>query len=330
MSSLGRKPWPPEEIWARFSLPIPSSVQPILSGQSRAWVFRVQTQSGDWALKATCQSSQQFRSRYSQHDLFKKANLFDSGDLPKPPVISLVYYLGFLWELLPWIVGEHLTWNQMTDGHWTAASESLERVHRSLASAGGQSVLPFARSRAFQIRSQVLRNAKADGSKGQPQWPLVFVVHPAWQNVLSCVKEAVDLAISDLNRREKEKVRLQPIHGDPHLGNWVWKGLKPNGLIDFLCPIDPAEADLARFGGSHDPDSLSNITRVCREYKKSDGVGPDRKLALELGFSGLISRLFRWRHWLGEEPNPGEKTIGRVSGIVSQIPAAFAWRKQWG
>ncbi len=342
MSSSGRKPWPPEDLWARFSLPVPTLVQRIPSGQSKAQVFRIHTPLAEWALKASSQTSKQNRSYLSPHELLKKANLIYPEFIPNLPVISWVSYFGFHWELVPWIVGEHRLWNQMSEDLWTAAAQTLERVHQSLALAGGQSVLPFGNSKAFQIRFQVLQNAKADLSNRQLPWPSVFVGHPSWWDVHSCLTESVDLALLDLNRREKERVRLQPIHGDPHLGNWLWTGNQPKGLIDFLCPFDPIEADLARLGGSHVKDSFSVITRVCAEYKKQvdlapqknmgpqKNLAPQENLALELAYSGLVARLFRWRQWFENEPNQGLAALDRVTEIVGQIPSAFTWRKQQG
>lgn len=330
MSSSGRNPWPPDEIWARFSLPVPTTVRPIPSGHSKASVFQIQTPLGDWVLKGCCQKIHQNRSYLSLHDLLKKANLINPEVIPKLPTIALVNYHGFQWELTPWIVGEHRPWNQMEEDHWSAASHFLERVHQSLATAGGQSILPFGKARAFQMRLQILQNAKTEWNHPQPPWPSVFVGHPSWGVIVNCLPEMVDLALFDLIQREKKRVHLQPIHGDPHLGNWLWTGEKPNGLIDFLGPIDPIDVDLARLGSSHGLDPFSVITQVCREYRKQGGQAPEENLAMELAYSGLIARVFRWRKWLLDEPNPGLTALNRVTEIVGQIPGAMAWRKQLG
>ena len=59
-------------------------------------------------------------------------------------------------------------------------------------------------------------------------------------------------------------------------------------------------------------------------------LAPQENLALELAYSGLVARLFRWRQWFENEPNQGLAALDRIAEIVDQIPSAFTWRKQQG
>lgn len=330
MFSSGTADWPPEELWRCFRNPLPENIQQIPAGWSPARLFHVQNSNGNWALKSFPDLPGFNEKRLGFHRILRIASGIVPDCIPSLPPVALVDFGGRVWELLPWIEGEHKSWRELSSQHWGRMALFLRRVHEALKAAGAKTWAPLVQVQSFQNRSHVLKLAWGELNGGPLVWPEPFLAHPAWPLVLPRLKEMVRWALEDLVREEKKVVRIHWIHGDPHLGNWLWREDLPVGLIDFLGPWDCIESDIARLSASHGLDPFETCRLVCLEYGKVEKAVqfPKVGVALSMVFSGLLAKMFRWRNWLLEGRVPMPDAVARLNEILDQISKAFYWRQR--
>lgn len=330
MNASGTAGWPPEELWRCFRLPVPEQICLIPSGFSPDLLFRVQILSGTWALRSVAQSPHWTRDRIAFHQLLRKANEIAPDCIPLPPPVAFVIHEGRAWELLPWVEGMHKAWNQLLPQHWGLVALFLARVHVAFKAAGATCEAPLCRTQSILNRSLLLKKARGELNAGQMAWPTSFANHPGWVLVRPRLKELVQWALEDLARVEGEIVRIQTIHGDPHLGNLLWKDDLPAGWIDYLGQRDCLELDIARLSGSHGLDPFGTCELVCQEYRDVEGKGfpPRVDHCQMMMFSGLVARIFRWRVWLLEGKSSVPKGLARIGELLDQVPLAISWRQK--
>jgi hypothetical protein len=327
MKTSGFPFWHPEELWRCFRICVPHKIQHLPSGLSLATLFRVESTSGIFALKSFPESKGWMQSRLRLHQILRIASGIDPECIPTPPPISLVDLGSRIWELLPWIEGEHKSWNDLSPNQWGQLARFLARIHGALQNGGAKFGATLEQTQSFKNRSALLKLASREMNCGVMFWPELFSKHPSWQLVFPRLGELVRCALEDLARHEKKVVGILSIHGDPHLGNLLWANGQPVGLVDYLGPIDCAESDIARLSGSHGIDPFECARLVSQEYAKA--VSSDKVPVLGISylmlFSGLVAKLFRWRNWLLEGNVPFAVAEGRLNELLDQLPSAISW-----
>jgi len=327
MKTSGLPFWPPEDLWRCFRISVPHKIQRIPSGLSLAALFRVDSTSGNFALKSFPDSKGWMQSRLRLHQILRIASGIDPECIPSPPMVSLVDLGSRIWELLPWIEGENKSWRDLSPNQERKLARFLARIHRAFKSGHAKFGAPLEKTQSFQNRSAILKLAWRDMDCGVIFWPELFTNHQYWQMVLPRLGEMVRWALEDLAQHEKKVVGIHSIHGDPHLGNWLWRDDRPVGLVDFLGPLDCVEADIARLSGSLGIDPFEFARLVSQEYAKavsSDQV-PVVDISFSMLFSGLLAKIFRWRNWLLEGRVPLAAAEGRLKELLDQLPSASSW-----
>lgn len=329
MKASGTAVLPPEELWSCFRIPIPERIQQIPSGYSSAILFRVQTASANWALKSNPNTDGRKERRWGFHQILRLAGAIAPNCIPVVPPISLVDFGGRIWELLPWIDGEHKLPGDLSPTQWHQAFLFLGHIHEALGNAGPRSTAPLRQTQSFQNRCKILEFAWGDLASGSLIWPEVFSTHQAWPVVLPRLKEMIRWSLEYLARDEKKIVGIQTIHGDPHLGNWLWRNGQPIGLVDFLGSFDCIESDFARLFGSHAMDPFESIRLVCSGFENGGSWRrcPDPGVCGTLLFSGLVATLFRWRNWFAEGRVSVSLASLRVNELLEKFPKAILWRQ---
>ncbi len=329
MLASGKGEWPPEELWRCFRVPLPETIQKITTGLSSDPLFRVKNTQGNWALKSSPFTPEWKQKRSALHEILRGASLVVPEYISCPAITSLVVMEGRIWELFPWIVGEQKTCSELGPKHWRELARFLKIAHLGLRKSGGESKAPIGYLPSFQSRFVELKKAWDHLYGGPLVWPEPFLAHPSWSTISPRLKETIGWALQDLAWMQKQSVGIQPIHGDPHLGNWLWRKDLPVGLVDFLGPRDCIEADIARICGSDELDPFEVCRVFCLGYAEMDKVELDQSvgIALAMLFSGLTARIFRWRNWLlGGNVSVAAARI-RLNGVLDQFPKAISWRQ---
>lgn len=314
-------------------------------GFSGAWIWRVATEFGDFALRRWPNPAPPEPRIRGLHRLL--AYLRREGlDCLSVPLsgregTSVVHAGGHLWQLEPWLPGaadfslhprpERLCAAMRTLARWHLAAERYRPDVESAEWFGSQArqKSPAVRER-LQTLDRITRTLPAleAAISASPLSPL----RDAARRILHAIRLGRSMVETQLNALRETEFRIQPCLRDVWHDHLLYTEDRVTGIIDpSACRADHVACDLSRLIGSlvgNDRDKWDLALTEYQRYRPLTAV--EVQLVDALDRSGVLLSGWTWLEWIYVERREFVDTnavlqrmnliLGRMEGLLDEKP----------
>jgi Ser/Thr protein kinase RdoA (MazF antagonist) len=296
-------------------------------GFSGAWLWRIETDHGEWCLKAWPPGGSDLGRLKEIHRLMRQASdsglLFVPLPLAAPDGVTGVEAGNRLWDLTTWMQGRADYRQRPSRERLRAACVALAHLHRAW-----QPPQPVFRSfPAVRRRIETARSwcALVDSGwrpkfRGPPDDPLTELAELAWD----LIERRVAAIPERLKFLEESQVEVQPCLCDVWHDHVLFEQDSVSGFVDFgSVKQDHVTADLARLLGSLAGEDRSAFGDGVDAYNEVRPIGfHDAANVLSLDRTGLLLGIANWLRWLyhdGRTFNDRAAVARRLGELVQRV-----------
>lgn len=306
-------------------------------GFSGAHIWRIETASGDFALRAVPADLVDCDRVRGLHALLTHVHRCGVHQVAVAVAAlngaTLVAGCGGLWQLEPWMPGSAER-GVPSEQRLYAAMRSLAEWHRAAATFE-----PGAGQQTWFFREAGRPSPGIDDRITQiAQWDdracrlaRLHLDHIAWPEfreaglrLLQHFHHAAPTIANELHLVRKVRVPLQPCLRDVWSEHVLFTGDEVTGLIDaHACRSDNVTTDVARLLGSLVGDNRAAWQFATDAYQQAHPLTADECVLLELfDRSGVLLSGMTWLDWVclrGRQFSNREKVIARLESILSRL-----------
>jgi Ser/Thr protein kinase RdoA (MazF antagonist) len=318
---------PPPEVLDRFPTLPWRAVQFLgaRAGFSGAQVWRLETTSGDYCLKAWPADGMTVERLSSIHQAVLAARAENLAYLPHVIATlghsTLIQHGGRLWDLSTWLRGAADFHERPSAARLQAACLALGQLHRTWQRGPTRTgPCPGVRRRLDAL--QHWQDLRATG--WQPVFATDDPMQPWAERALSCVERDLRAAQTALTPWSDVALLLHPCWCDPWHDHVLFTDDCVTGLIDYgSVKEDHVAVDLARLLGSLVGDDYSQWELGLAAYQTVRPLTDrERTLAPLLERTGLLVAATNWLRWLYHERRAYENpaaVANRLQNLVLRL-----------
>jgi Ser/Thr protein kinase RdoA (MazF antagonist) len=318
--------------------PNPAGVTAAPAGFSGARVFRVETASGQFALRRMLRDQVEPARLSGLHRLI--GHLHQHGVIEVPVPVSDLEGSTFclvekhVWQLEPWMPGSADFWLNPSKARLQNALRCLARVHLAAArfkarhsEAAWFQCACLGQPRCLTRRMELLEEWYASRRRlVEDRLPISDSAAPTLlaRQIFDAVDKAGKAIARELRLASRVLVPLQPCVRDVWHDHLLFSGNEVTGLIDLHeCRTDNVAADLARLVGSLVGDDRQGWDLALEAYAAVRPLSPEERALVEIcDRSEVLLAGTTWLGWLLIErrplPEPG-KVLSRLQQVAARL-----------
>jgi Ser/Thr protein kinase RdoA (MazF antagonist) len=315
------------DVLDRFPVfPLRGLLRPVrlAGGFSGAWIWRVDTSTGPYCLRAWPAESDA-RQVLFVHRLMQRASAvgldFVPAVLPTSSADTMTSHAGRLWEVQQWMPGKADYHEQPTAERLRAACIGLARLHAAWEQIDANQTGTCPGLARRMAAAKQWRELAATGWR--PVAASDDLLRPAVETAMRLLPHLVERCARELAAASEPRP-LQPCLCDAWHDHYLFEGDRLSGLIDYAAArFDHPAVDVARTLGSLVEDDESGWTTGLAAYRSVRPLTPrDAGLARLLDRTGAVLATARWLVRLyhdGDEPADRAVLARRVQRLVTRL-----------